>query len=79
MMARWSNARYRSTRHRVINTSGRERYSVPFFYMGNPDFPVKCIPTCLKAGQPAKYLETTVEKHYQEMYKATYASEIITS
>ncbi len=47
--------------------------------MGNPDFPVKCIPTCLKAGQPAKYLETTVEKHYQEMYKATYASGIITS
>tara|TARA_B100000749_G_scaffold180280_1_gene139208 strand:- start:1087 stop:2085 length:999 start_codon:yes stop_codon:yes gene_type:complete len=79
MMARWTNARYRSTRHRVINTSGRERYSVPFFYMGNPDFPVKCIPTCLKAGQPAKYQETTVEKHYQEMYKATYAPGIITS
>ena len=79
MMARWTNNKYRSTRHRVINTSGLERYSVPFFYMGNPDFPIKCIPTCIDTGQPAKYQETTVERHYQEMYRATYAPGIITS
>lgn len=32
MLHRLSNGRLLSTPHRVINTSGRERYSVPFFY-----------------------------------------------
>ncbi len=32
MLHRMSNGRLRSTPHRVINKTGRERYSVPFFY-----------------------------------------------
>lgn len=36
LLARWSNDRFRSTKHRVINTSGRERYSIATFY--DPDY-----------------------------------------
>lgn len=74
MIARWTNDRYRSTLHRVMNTSGRERYSIPFFYVGNPDYEVKCIPTCLKPGDTPKYDTTTVEQHLTAMYRNTYVT-----
>ena len=72
MIARWTNDRYRSTLHRVVNASGRERYSIPFFFSGNPDHQVECIPTCLAPGETAKYPPTTVEAHLREMYRRTY-------
>lgn len=72
MIARWTNDLYRSTRHRVINTSGRERYSVPFFYVGNYDDEVSCLPTCLTPGAAPKYPPITVEAHLRSMYARTY-------
>ncbi len=36
LLARWTNDRYRSTRHRVVNRSGRERFSIATFY--DPSF-----------------------------------------
>jgi isopenicillin N synthase-like dioxygenase len=74
MIARWTNDRYRSTVHRVVNASGRERYSVPFFFVGNPDHEVACLTNCLGPGETAKYPPTTVEGHIQEMYRRTYAA-----
>ncbi len=73
MIARWTNDRYRSTLHRVVNLSGHERYSVPFFYGGNPDHLVSCIPTCLEPGEAPRHPSVTVEAHYREMYRRTYA------
>ena len=73
MIARWTNDRYRSTLHRVVNLSGHERYSVPFFFGGNPDHQVSCIPTCLAPGDTPRYPSVTVEQHYREMYRRTYA------
>jgi isopenicillin N synthase-like dioxygenase len=74
MISRWTNDRYRSTVHRVVNASGRERYSVPFFYTGNYAHRVECIPTCLAQGETPKYPPTTVEAHMREMYRRTYKS-----
>lgn len=73
MIARWTNDRYRSTLHRVVNISGRERYSVPYFYSGNPDEPVICLPGCLAEGETPRYAPTTAEGHLREMYARTYA------
>jgi len=73
MIARWTNDRYRSTLHRVLNISGTERYSVPFFYSGNPDHEVVCLPSCLKPGEQPHYPPTTVEAHLMDMYRRTYA------
>lgn len=71
-LARWTNDRYRSTLHRVINTSGRERYSIPFFFNGNPDFLVECLPGCLAPGETARYKPNTVAGHMREMYSRSY-------
>ena len=46
MMARWSNDIFASTLHRVINTSGRERYSIPFFFDPEFDTDLTCLATC---------------------------------
>ena len=54
LIARWTNDLYQSTEHRVINLSRRDRFSVPFFFDGNPDYVVSCLPGCVWAGQPAE-------------------------
>jgi len=72
LIARWTNNRYRSTLHRVINRSGQERYSVPFFYTGRADHDVTCLPCCLGPGETPKYQPTTALGHLQEMYHRTY-------
>jgi isopenicillin N synthase-like dioxygenase len=72
LIARWTNDRYRSTLHRVINTSGKERYSVPFFFTGRADHEVACLATCLEAGETPRYAPTTAIGHLEAMYARTY-------
>lgn len=76
MIARWTNDKYKSTLHRVINKSGKERYSIPFFYSGHIDHTVSCLTTCLSENQTPKYAPTTVEKHMIEMYQKTYGKQL---
>ena len=54
----WTNDLYVSNLHRVVNRTGRERYSIPTFF--NLDFqtPVTCLPSCQSADNPPKYAPT---------------------
>ena len=72
MFARWTNNLYRSTLHRVINKSGKERYSMPYFFEGSPGYPVVALPGCVAPGEKPLYAPTTVSDHLTEMYRATF-------
>ncbi|KAL6240666.1 hypothetical protein RBB50_012376 [Rhinocladiella similis] len=74
MFQRWSNDLYVSNTHRVINKSGKERYSIPFFYSGNPDYKIECLPNCRKEGESAKYPPDSVEGIVGGSYKKSYGA-----
>lgn len=69
MLDVWTNGAYKSTVHRVINTSGGERYSIPFFLDGNPDCTIKSLGTGDSMGTGKTY---TVEQHMLSRYAASY-------
>ena len=69
----FTNDRYISTMHRVINTSGNERYSIPFFIDLDFDATVSVVPTCLSEEQPAKYQPYTCGQHKYKRFVDSYA------
>jgi len=55
IMRRWVNERFLATPHSVINRSGQERYSIPFFIDCNYRHRMELPPTCVDANNPAKF------------------------
>ncbi|MEM6303483.1 MAG: 2OG-Fe(II) oxygenase family protein [Pseudomonadota bacterium] len=68
MLHRMSNGILRSTPHRVINTTGRERYSVPFFYDPHVSHSVAPVPG---TGAP-KFAPVTFGEFLKEELEAAY-------
>lgn len=63
ILARWSNDRFVSTPHRVINRSGRERFSQPFFFDPSMDYTISALNACVPSGTEPKY-EPVVYRDY---------------
>jgi len=72
LFMRMANDKYKSNTHRVINKSGKERYSIPFFFSGNPDYLCECLPNCRDPGEAAKYPPITVQDMVTASYKESY-------
>ncbi len=72
IMKRWSNDRFLSTPHGVVNDSGRDRYSIAFFYSPNVTARVEVLPSCVSAANPARYEPATYGDLVKAFYSANY-------
>ena len=78
--SKWTNDRLRATPHRVINRSGRDRYSIVFFWDPQLDFPIdtrdlgtRWCSTNEKPRYPpetyGQYLQKRLSQNYAELYE----------
>jgi len=72
IMRRWSNDRFLSTPHGVLNESGTDRYSIAYFYSPNPNTVIECVPTCVTADDPPRYPSAIYRDLVLEFYRANY-------
>ena len=73
MLERWSNHLFVSTPHRVVNRSGKERYSIPVFYDPDYDAVISCLPNCASADNPEQYPPIVAGEYITARYDGTYA------
>jgi isopenicillin N synthase-like dioxygenase len=72
MMRRFSNDRFLSTPHGVLNESGADRYSIAYFHSPNPNSTIECLPSCVSVDNPAKYAPAVYRDLVLEFYRANY-------
>ena len=73
MMARWTNDSFAATLHRVVNTSGRDRYSAVVFFDPNYDVEIACLDNCQGPDNPPRYSPTTAGAHLKKRIDETFA------
>jgi isopenicillin N synthase-like dioxygenase len=76
LMQRWTNDRWVSTLHRVVNPpsekrAGSRRQSIVFFHNPNYDAVIEAIGTCVASGETPKYPPTTSGEHLRRLFVKT--------
>ncbi|KAI1613517.1 hypothetical protein EDD36DRAFT_433905 [Exophiala viscosa] len=72
LMMRWTNHTFNSALYRVLNYSGKDRYSIPFFFDGDSSVLIDCIPGCEEGGKreppifARDFLQMQVSKSYSK-------------
>ncbi len=72
LLQRLTNDRYLANLHRVVNTSGRERYSIPFFIDADYDAEFAPLASCIDADNPARYEAVTCGAHKYGRFVESY-------
>ena len=73
LMARWTNDRWHSILHRVVDPPGQaaraRRQSMPYFQNANWSAVIACLPTCLAAGEAPKYEPVLAGPHLMGKFR----------
>ena len=72
IMRRWSNNRFLSTPHGVLNDSGADRYSLAYFHSPNVGSIIECLPSCVSPDNPARYEAAVYRDLVLEFFRANY-------
>lgn len=67
-----SNEVFVSTVHRVVNKTGEERYSIPYFFSPSKDVMIETLPTCVREGKPAMKPIVAGEWYRERLLRARY-------
>ena len=70
LLMRWTNDKWVSTIHRVVNPPEEvrrnvDRMSIAFFFVPNHDVAVRCIDSCIGPQSPPRYAPTTAGAHWR--------------
>jgi isopenicillin N synthase-like dioxygenase len=76
IMQIWTNDRWVSTMHRVVNPPAEladkaRRHSIVFFHQPNYDALIDTLPSCFSAERPKKYEPLTYKDHWLGKWNAT--------
>jgi len=74
LMARWTNDRWQSTLHRVVDppdadASRARRQSMPYFQNANWSAEISCLPTCLAPGEAPRYEPVLAGPHLMGKFR----------
>jgi isopenicillin N synthase-like dioxygenase len=74
LMQRWTNDKFLSRPHRVVNLTQEHRYSIVQFFGVNYDAAMDAFPTCQSEEEPAKYPVISCGKNTEDQVAKTYYS-----
>jgi len=74
LLRRWTNDRWRSTLHRVVDppdpaAAAARRQSMPYFQNANWSAEVSCLPTCLEPGDKPRYEPVLAGPHLMAKFR----------
>ncbi len=70
-LMRWTNGIYKSTVHRVVNRTDKERYSIPLFFSINYDETVETLPSCVSEENPSSFPPITAGRYVLDRLNLT--------
>jgi isopenicillin N synthase-like dioxygenase len=70
LLMRWTNDKWVSTIHRVVNPPEEvrrhvDRMSIAYFFVPDHDVEVRCLESCMDAKNPSRYPATTAGAHWR--------------
>lgn len=73
LMAIWTNDRYVSNPHRVVNPRGRDRYSIPLFVTPPFHARIECLPTCSSPDVPPRHAPLVAGPYLLSRFDGTHS------